>query len=106
MLNKSDCPDIEDGYEPILAWANAKVSWSDIVYSGRDLTPIHRPDLASWGFSWKHGGISFSSSLKKDEEKMARMASAMTIYLWCKGINMSLAWKLGLASSTPSYFEF
>lgn len=89
-MNKADCPDIEEhGYDAVLNWSKASIIFEE----------------DAWGFSWEYGFITFLSLDKDTDKEAARQATAMTIYLWCKGIRMSLANKLGLAFASPSYFE-
>lgn len=92
---KAECPDIEqdDGYEKVLAWSEAVVEYEPAL------------PWPAWGFRWQYGFITFTSLSKPEDEAAARKATAMTIYLWCKGVPMSLANKLGLCSACPSYFD-
>jgi len=99
QLKKDECPDFEhNDFEPIIEWAGAKVWWSDVAYHS-DGAVVHNPTHASWGFSWENGGISWDS-LHEDNEKnkiIARRASALFIYLWCRGIAASLADNLAIS---------
>jgi hypothetical protein len=91
-LNKADCPEFDYfNYEPILKWAGAKVVWDDTFVHAGTGKRTKRPEHALWTLLWQHGFIGFDCiSLKKDKKK-ARMAGAMFIYLWCKGVSASIA---------------
>ncbi len=92
-LNKADCPDFDYfDYEPILKWAKAEVVWDDTFVDGHG-KKHKRPSLALWTLFWDNGFIGFDSIQKKTkkDEKKARMAAALFIYLWCKGVSASIA---------------
>ena len=91
MANKEECPTFDySNYEPILEWAKAEVAWDDTFVNGKGEKFV-RPKLAHWTLLWEHGFIGFDTIKAKEDEPKARMASALFIYLWCKGIPASLA---------------
>lgn len=97
---KAECPpfDSGDNVETILRWADASVEWSDVFVNGKGERK-QRPNLAHWSMVWKPGFIGFCSlSQNSDTDRTrARWASACFIYLWCKGIEASLACELAEA---------
>jgi hypothetical protein len=85
------CPDFDYfDYEPILTWAKAVVKYSD-TFVGGDGVSHQLPEFASWTLIWDRGFIGFDSISKKEDEPKARMASAMFIYLYCKGVKADIA---------------
>ncbi len=103
---KADCPAFDDGdnLEAILEWAEVSVEWSDIFVNGREERTC-RPELAHWSMVWKPGFIGFTS-LKENNDRdraRARWAAACFIYLWCKGIEASLA--CHLAEAYVNHYE-
>lgn len=90
-LVKSECPEFKhDDFEPILAWSTARI-WFSTPALTKDGTKREYPEIASWGFVWPNGGITLEGIRQKDDEYIARMATAMFIHLWCKGVEVSLA---------------
>ena len=75
-----DCPPWhDDKYEDILAWAGARVVYSDTF--GNEKKGFHKcPGLAHWTLLDGHGflGLDFK---KVEDEKYARIAGAMFVYL-------------------------
>ena len=91
-LNKADCPEFDYfNYEPILEWAGAEVVWDDTFTNPRTGVKTQDPKRALWTLLWQHGFIGFDMIYKKEDEAKARMAGAMFIYLWCKGVSASIA---------------
>lgn len=103
-IKKEDCPDFDDDdFEPILEWAEASVEWSDVMVNPKTEKRTRRPELAHWSMCWKPGFIGFCS-LKENTETdkiRARCASALFIYLWCKGVEASVA-----AHSAEAYVNY
>jgi len=91
-LDKSKCPEFDYfDYEHILEWAGAKVVWEDTFTNLRTGKVTHDPKRALWTLLWGYGFIGFDTICKKEDEAKARMAAAMFIYLWCKGVQASEA---------------
>ena len=93
-INKAECPEFdEDDVAPILDWANASVKWSDTFVNPRKGTETKRPESAHWSLVWPPGFIGFMSLHEESEanEDRARTASALFIYLWCKGVPGDIA---------------
>lgn len=89
----SDCPqfslDMHRGPQQantILLWASASVVWEDTFVDSRG-NKHKRPEYASWVLSWKHGVVDLAST----DESKARIAAALLIYLWCKGVDIGIA---------------
>jgi len=105
-INKAECPEFEDGdnTDAILEWAEASVEWSDIFVNGKGKRS-RRPELAHWSMVWRPGFIGFCSlSENTDQHRaQARFASACFIYLWCKGVDASIACKL--AEAYVNFYE-
>lgn len=97
---KSECPEFKDGdnIDAVLQWAGASVEWSDVFVNGRE-ERTRRPELAHWSMVWSPGFIGFTSLTENNDRNRtrARWASACFIYLWCKGIEASLACHLAEA---------
>lgn len=90
-INKAECPEFDHfDYEPILKWAEAEVVWEDTFVDGHGNKHV-RPDRAYWTLFWKPGFIGFDCIRNKEDEPKARMAAALFIYLWCKGVSASIA---------------
>lgn len=90
-LKKEDCPEFDYfDYEPILEWAGAKVVWEDTFVDGHGNKHVN-PKLAHWVLLWRNGFIGFDGIKNKEDEPKARMAAALFIYLWCKGVSASIA---------------
>lgn len=84
--NKSECPSFDDhSWAEILEWAGAEVSFDNDGYADADGNVIEMYN--SWGFVWAYGTIGFSSLRHKEDEAKARKATALFIYLWCKGVS-------------------
>lgn len=91
-LDKSKCPEFDYfNYEPILKWAGARVVWDDTFVNGKTGKRTKRPEHALWTLLWHKGFIGFDAIYKKEDRKKARMAGALFIYLWCKGVSASIA---------------
>ena len=91
-LDKSKCPEFDYfNYEPILKWAKARVVWDDTFVNPRTGKKTKRPEMALWTLLWTHGFIGFDAISDKKDRKKARMAGALFIYLWCKGVSASIA---------------
>jgi len=91
-LDKSKCPEFDYfNYEPILKWAGARVVWDDTFVNGKTGKRTKRPEHALWTLLWDNGFIGFDCIREKKDRKKARMAGAMFIYLWCKGVSASIA---------------
>ena len=91
-LNKTECPEFDYfNYEPILEWSGAELKYSDEFYHAKTKT-VHKDEKnAHWTLFWSYGFIGFDCICKKKDELKARMAGAMFIYLWCKGVPASVA---------------
>jgi len=88
-MNEEVSPEFEHfDFEPILAWAEAEVTWCDEFVNGEGLV-TKNPEFATWSLYWKYGSISFS--FHKEDEQKARMSAALFIYLWTKGVSASIA---------------
>jgi hypothetical protein len=86
-----DCPDFDDDtYENILEWAKADVQYADTFVDGRGNVKKNEK-LAHWALHWDHGFIGFDSIQKREDKDIARMAAAMFVYLWTKGVSADLA---------------
>ena len=79
--------------EEILEWSGAEVDFCDEFVDG-DGKSIKISGAEHWGFSWEAGGIGFISLSKKSDWKRARVAAAMFVYLWTRGVEASVANKL------------
>lgn len=92
MLNKQNCPEFEDdNFEPILKWAKARVYYCDGFVDGKgNKVEGDMSRFNCWGFSWKHGFISFETLSKREDETRARCAAALFLYLWCKGVSAAV----------------
>jgi hypothetical protein len=91
-LDKSKCPEFDYfNFEPILKWAGAEVKFSDKFWHAKTGKITKRPEMAHWTLLWQHGFIGFDCISTKKERKKARMAGALFIYLWCKGVSASIA---------------
>ena len=95
LLN--DCPEFDDfNHEEILAWASenleARVEWSDEAVGPKGR--VKGPQYALWSLIWKPGVIGFDHLPKLEDEEKARKTAALFIYLWCKGIEASIASRL------------
>jgi hypothetical protein len=114
-MNKSNCPSFsEETYEKILDWAgdlaSAKVEWSEVYVDNkgnrhRDLKMSH------WSLTWKYGVIGFMSlrDCALHTARQARIASALFIHLWCRGVDVRLSSDLAelyANFSTFGKFEF
>ena len=77
-------------FEPILEWGKAEVIWEDTFVDGKGNKYV-RPEKAYWTLFWEHGFIGFDSIRAKEDEQKARLAAAMFIFLWCKGVPASYA---------------
>lgn len=85
------CPNFDYfDYEFILTWAKAEVKYSDTFVDGKGESH-HCPELAHWTLFWDRGWIGFDGFSKKEDESKARMAAAMFIYLYCKGVKADVA---------------
>lgn len=90
-IDYSACPTFDYfDYEPILTWAKAVVKWSDTFVDGHGHSE-QIPEFASWTLYWDRGFIGFDSINKKEDEPKARMAAALFIYLYCKGVKADIA---------------
>lgn len=88
-----NCPDFDDDeYEKILEWAEAEVEYEDSHFFATE-TSVKRVFKGFWTLHWKHGFIGFTSFFER-EEKKARMAAAMFIYLYSNGVMASIASEL------------
>ena len=88
---KEDCPKFEDHTcESVLIWAECQVEFSDAFVDGEGKVK-HDPENAWWAFTWKQGVISFCSLKSLEDEAKARKASALFVYLWCKGVGADIA---------------
>jgi len=78
LIDKTQCPVFEDHtFENILAWGDAQV-----LFEGTLNYPAY----------WREKGfIGFDALQSQEDEAKARKASALFIYLWCKGIPVDLA---------------
>lgn len=94
-MNKAECPEFDHfDFEKILEWAKAKVVYSDTFYHVGKKTVRKDERLAHWTLLLPDGFIGYDTINKKEDEEKARRASALFIYLLCKGIDFSLANKL------------
>ena len=92
-----NCPEFDDfNHEEILAWASenleARVEWSDEAVGPKGR--VQGPQYALWSLIWKPGVIGFDHLPKLEDEEKARKTAALFIYLWCKGIEASIASRL------------
>lgn len=91
-LNKAECPEFDYfNYEPILEWSGAKVKYSDTFVHMKTGEARKNEKEAHWTLLWSYGFIGFDSIRGAEDEAKARMAGAMFIYLWCKGVSASIA---------------
>jgi hypothetical protein len=92
MNNRNPSPEFrDDSYEEIIKWADANVTYADEVKVGSG-ERVKAPQLASWGFVWEHGGITWSSlKSKENDETKAKIATALCIYLWTRGVAINVA---------------
>lgn len=76
---------------------NIKVSWSDKVYSGNGEESQRK--CPAWGFSWKHGAVTFLSLRENtpENENRAYCAAAIEAFLWLSDIPSSLSCHLAEA---------
>lgn len=78
--------------ESILAWANAKVEWSDGAFVDGDGKEHFYPLCVCWTLSWKFGSISLVDNYSKSiSAERARILAALFIYLYTRGIEVSVA---------------
>lgn len=86
------CPKWDDEkYEEILTWSGAEVEFTDTFTSPKDGTRVV-PELAHWSVHTGHGFIGFTGFRDRvKDEKKARMAGALFVYLWHKGVPAELA---------------
>jgi hypothetical protein len=91
-MNKAECPEF-DHFDPdkILSWAKAEVIYEDTFTNRKTGITEKNEKYASWTLFWEHGFIGFDAINKKEDEVIAKRASAMFIYLWCKGVSASIA---------------
>lgn len=92
LLAQIDDLDPRDDSQAIIDICSATVEYSDIMVDVHGNKKSY-PKFASWGLSWKYGGISWTSS-KGWTEKQAKGAAAMFLYLWLKGVGTSIAVRL------------
>ncbi len=90
-MNKAECPEFDYfDYEKVLEWSGAKVEWSDTFVNGKgEVSKLEK--FAHWTLFWDRGFIGFDAIKKREDEPKARMASALFIYLFCKGVPASIA---------------
>lgn len=90
FMNRTECPDFDDcDFEKVLTWAKAEVIYEDVFVNGKGEKFV-RPDRGYWTMFWEHGFIGFNT-FKREDERVARIAAAMFIYLWCRGVMASIA---------------
>lgn len=94
MSKKLKVPAFDDEtYEDILKVADVDVRFGDEFVDGHG--NVKRiPEYGAWAMSWEYGFITFDSICDKDQEQDARKAAAMFVYLWCNGIQASIAERL------------
>ena len=89
------CPPFhsDEDAEAILEWAGPKVKWSDGFINLETNKVTHRPELGCWGFSYPMGFISLDSLREntKENERKAKVATALFIYLWCHRVDCGIA---------------
>ena len=92
-MNKAECPDFDYfDFEKILEWGKAKVAYTDTVYHVKTKTTRKLDEKhCHWTLIWHKGFIGFDTINKREDEEKARRASALFIYLWCKGVEASIA---------------
>lgn len=86
-----DCPKFTDDYETILEWGKVAVKYDD----GDDPSPHWRMEWTAYN---KEGyGRFIFHALKylplQTQEKQARKAAALFVYLYSKGVDEDVAWE-------------
>jgi hypothetical protein len=97
LIEKSECPlydDDKESIDAILNWApGADVGWSDMFVNPKTKVSTPNPKLAHWTMVWAMGFIGFTSlrDNTRFNERCARAASALFIYLWCQNVPAYIA---------------
>lgn len=82
----------DSGIESILKWANAKVEWTDGTFVNSAGEEVKYPKFACWMLSWKFGSISLVDNYSKSiSAERARILAALFIYLYTRGVEVSVA---------------
>lgn len=81
-----------DNVEVILEWADAKIEWFDGTFVNAAGKEKVYPHYACWGMTWKFGSISLVDNYSKSiSAERARILAALFIYLYTRGIEVSVA---------------
>lgn len=82
----------DSGVESILKWANAKIEWADGTFVNGGGEEVAYPQYACWMLSWEFGSISLVDNYSKSiSAERARTLAALFIYLYTRGVEVSVA---------------